>query len=80
MQPVVRLESRILQIRMIPAGASVGYNAQWRADRESRIATISLGYADGIFRSLSNGTGGTAGGVALVNGVACPFAGASQWT
>ncbi|GAC1345246.1 MAG: alanine racemase [Acetobacteraceae bacterium] len=54
MQGVVRLRARILQIRAVPAGAAVGYNATWVAARPSRIATVSVGYADGFPRSLSN--------------------------
>ena len=53
MRQVVRLEVPILQIRDIPAGASVGYGASWVASRPSRIATIAVGYADGYLRSLS---------------------------
>ncbi|HEX3573291.1 MAG TPA: alanine racemase [Rhodopila sp.] len=53
MQPVVRLSVRVLAVREIPAGATVGYNATWIAARPSRIATAALGYADGFHRSLS---------------------------
>ena len=53
-RPVVQLRARILQLRDIAAGESVGYNAQWQAARPSRIATVSVGYADGYLRSLSN--------------------------
>jgi alanine racemase len=75
MAPVVTLQSRILQVRDIEAGDSAGYNAQWVASRPTRIATISLGYADGVLRSLLNRSGETNGGEAIVNGVRCPFAG-----
>ncbi len=51
---VVRLRARVLQLRAVPAGESVGYNAQWTAARPSRIATVSVGYADGYLRSLGN--------------------------
>ena len=54
MRPVIRLSSRILQIRTIEAGETVGYNATWTAPRRSRIATVAAGYADGFLRSLSN--------------------------
>ena len=43
----VRLHARILQVRDIAAGESVGYNATWRAARPTRIATLGIGYADG---------------------------------
>jgi alanine racemase len=54
MRPVVRLTARILQIRTIEAGETVGYNAIWTAPRRSRIATVAAGYADGFPRALSN--------------------------
>ena len=54
MRPAVRLHARILQTRDIPTGASVGYNGIWTAARPSRIATVSVGYADGYPRSLGN--------------------------
>ena len=53
MRPVVRLRTRVLSVREIPAGATVGYNATWTASRPSRIATASIGYADGWHRSHS---------------------------
>jgi len=53
MRGVVRLSVRVLAVREVPAGASVGYNATWTAGRASRIATAALGYADGFHRSLS---------------------------
>ncbi len=43
-------ESRILQVRSIAAGESVGYGAAWTAQRDSRIAVANLGYADGYLR------------------------------
>ena len=53
-RPVIQLQARILQTRDVPTGESVGYNGQWTAARPSRIATVSVGYADGYLRSLSN--------------------------
>jgi alanine racemase len=49
----VRLRARVLSVRDVPAGDSVGYNATWRAARPSRVATAGVGYADGWHRSLS---------------------------
>ncbi|MBS0562111.1 MAG: alanine racemase [Proteobacteria bacterium] len=54
MRPAVRLLARVLQVREIPAGATVGYNGTWTAARPSRIATACIGYADGWHRSHSN--------------------------
>jgi len=54
MRDVVRLRIRVLAVRDIPVGATIGYNATWTAARPSRIATAALGYADGFHRTLSN--------------------------
>ena len=69
MRPVVRLHAQVLQVRTINSGDGVGYNATWRARRDSRIATIPLGYADGWPRTLSNR------GHAIFDGVAAPLVG-----
>ncbi len=54
MRQTVRLRARVLQIRDLLPGEGVGYNGQWVADRPSRIATVSVGYADGFLRALTN--------------------------
>lgn len=54
MRSVVRLLARVLQVRELNQGESVGYNATWQAERTARIATVGVGYADGWHRSLSN--------------------------
>jgi alanine racemase len=74
MRPVIRLDAGILQTREIGAGESVGYNSRWTASRPTRLATIGVGYADGVPRGArSVGTGD--GPVALVGGVRCPWVG-----
>ena len=65
----VRLRARVLAVRDIPAGATVGYNATWHAPRPSRIATVGIGYADGWHRSLSNR------GTAFFDGTPVPLVG-----
>ncbi len=57
MRPVVRLSIRVLSVRDVRVGETVGYNATWTARRPSRIATAALGYADGFLRSLSGRAG-----------------------
>ncbi len=52
MRPVVTLSGKIVQIHKVDTGNSVGYGAEWRATRDSRIATVAVGYADGYLRSL----------------------------
>ena len=54
MRPAVRLTARVLAVRDLPAGGTVGYNATWTAERPSRIATVAIGYADGWQRAQSN--------------------------
>jgi alanine racemase len=53
MQLPMRLTARVLSVRELQPGDSVGYNATWRAARASRIATVGVGYADGWHRALS---------------------------
>jgi alanine racemase len=52
MRPVVRLSAGIVQLREIEAGDHVGYGWDFRAMRRSRLATLSIGYADGLHRAL----------------------------
>ena len=57
LENVSTLKSIISQIRTIQSGESVGYGRRFIAERESKIATIPIGYADGIARSWGNGVG-----------------------
>ena len=52
--PVMSFRTRIINLRSIPAGEGVGYNATWRAERPSRVAVLAAGYGDGVHRSLGN--------------------------
>lgn len=65
----VRLRARILQLREIDSGESVGYGAAFRASGPCRIATVPVGYADGYLRALSNQ------GLAYVAGMEVPVVG-----
>ncbi|WBH16253.1 alanine racemase [Sphingomonas radiodurans] len=53
-RPVVTIEAEVLQRRHVPAGARVGYNATWIATRDSQVAVVNLGYADGYRRAFSD--------------------------
>ncbi len=77
MRPVVRLEARIVQVREVPDGKGVGYNGTWTARGPRRLATLSIGYADGYSRAASrtDADGDAPRGVAIVAGRRCPFAG-----
>ncbi|PPD43704.1 MAG: alanine racemase [Methylocystis sp.] len=74
MQAAARLGARIVAVRDLPAGATVGYDGIWKAPRPSRIATIGAGYADGLPISATAAPGKPAG-EAVVGGVRCPFVG-----
>jgi alanine racemase len=53
MKPVIELKAHILQVRNLAKGAAVGYGATWTAKRDSRIAVIAAGYADGVSRAAA---------------------------
>lgn len=74
MRVVVRLSARILVLRELSPGDSVGYDAIWTAPRPSRVATIGVGYADGLPVSATAAPGKPSG-EAVVGGVRCPFVG-----
>lgn len=69
LRPVMRVSSEIVALREIESGTSVGYGATWRAARKSRIATLPMGYADGLTRGLSGR------GNILVRGKRAPIVG-----
>lgn len=54
LQPVLRLTTKVIQVRTLRAGESVSYNRTFRTRRPSRVATLAIGYADGYRRALSN--------------------------
>jgi alanine racemase len=70
LRQVIRVRTEIVDVRDVEVGAAVGYSALWRATRPSRIATIPMGYADGLSRQLSNK------GHVLVRGRRAPIVGA----
>ena len=74
MQTVVRLAAKILQIREVTPGTTVGYGATYKVQKASRIATIAVGYADGFLRALSVATG-EAGPVGYVGDYPVPIVG-----
>lgn len=57
LEPVASLKTIISQIKMIPKGQSIGYGRKGIAEKDLRLATIAIGYADGFSRSLSKGVG-----------------------
>jgi len=69
LKPALSLKARVVQVKTVPAGTTISYGATFRAGRESVIATLPLGYADGISRNLSNR------GQVLLNGCRAPIVG-----
>ena len=65
LRQVVRLKGRILQVREVERGESVGYGAAHVMERPGRLATVAVGYADGWLRSLSHRGSGRLGGKRL---------------
>ncbi|PAP76726.1 alanine racemase [Rubrivirga marina] len=54
LRPAMRLVSRVVHLQTVPPGESVSYGRTWTAERPTVIATLAVGYADGIPRALSN--------------------------
>ena len=73
-QPAVRVQARVLQVRDVSPGDSVGYAASWHSPGRARIATVAAGYADGVARAASAATG-SVGGYVGFKGRLAPFAG-----
>jgi alanine racemase len=69
LKPAMTVSSRVIALRDLDTGESVGYGATWTATRPSRIATVPMGYGDGYPRHAANGT------PVLVNGRRAPLAG-----
>jgi alanine racemase len=72
MEPVVGLKARIMQVRAVERGATVGYGGTWTAGRGARVAIVAAGYADGYLRSAGNAKSGT---VAIIANRRCPNVG-----
>ncbi len=69
-QPLVTLKTIVLQVKNVAAHETVGYSRKGSLHRNSRIATIPIGYADGLKRNLGNGNG-----YVLIDGKKAPFVG-----
>ncbi len=69
-RPAMRLVAEIAQLRHVPRGQSVGYGQVWRAARDSLVAVLPIGYADGLPRRA------TGHASVLIRGQRCPLVGA----
>jgi len=67
--PAMKLRTRVIALRTLEVGQGVGYGLTFRARRRTRLATVPMGYGDGLMRALSNR------GAMLVRGRLCPIVG-----
>jgi alanine racemase len=70
LRPVLTLASEVSFVKRVAAGEAISYGHRHRFDRETVVATVPIGYADGVFRSLP-----LAGQEVLVGGARCPMVG-----
>ncbi|MBR3081387.1 MAG: alanine racemase [Clostridiales bacterium] len=67
--PVMTWYAKVIHVKTIPAGATVSYGRHFTAERETEVATVGIGYADGLSRRLSNGF------ELVIDGEKCPIIG-----
>ena len=70
LRPVLSLRARVACVRQLRPGEAAGYGLAFRAERDTRLAVLSIGYADGLPRELAQN-----GGRVLLHGRSCPMAG-----
>ena len=70
LRPVLSLRARVASVRTLAAGEGAGYGLAFRAERTCRLAAVTIGYADGIPRSMPE-----QGGEVLIRGRRCPMVG-----
>lgn len=70
LKPVMTLETEVCAVRDFQKGSSIGYGCTWKCEEPTKIAVLTLGYADGMFRRFSE-----CGIKVAVNGKACPIRG-----
>ena len=69
LKPVAKLKSKIVFLKDVTKGTSIGYNRSFITNHNSKIATVPIGYADGMKRELSNNFS------VIVHGIKCPIVG-----
>ena len=69
LHPALEMSTRITSLRVIKAGESIGYNATFKAEKETLVASIPAGYTEGIDRRLSDK------GLLTIKGAQCPIVG-----
>ncbi|GAC1365291.1 MAG: alanine racemase [Acidobacteriaceae bacterium] len=74
LRPVMTWKTRVVGLREIEAGETIGYGAAFLAERKMRLALLPVGYADGLRREIS-GTGEGGGGWVMIEGKRAPIVG-----
>jgi len=69
LQPVLSWKTKVIQVKSLPAGVSVGYNRTFVTRSKTKLAILPVGYADGYDRRFSNC------GSVLIHGISCPIRG-----
>jgi len=69
LKPALRWKTRVIFLKTVPEGSSISYARTWTAKRPTRVATLAVGYADGLLRLLSNQ------GQVLIHGQRVPIIG-----
>ena len=77
-RPVVSVKARVLSVRRMRKGDTASYNASWTAQRDTVIATLRCGYADGLRRLVATAGSGGGGAAVLLRGHRCPIVGLVQ--
>jgi alanine racemase len=70
LQPALAVKACVSHVKTLAAGSAISYGLRYELQRDARIATVPIGYGDGVPRNL-----GAAGGEVLVHGRRCPIAG-----
>lgn len=70
LSPVLSLKARVSSVRRVKRGECIGYGTEYAAERDMTVAALTIGYADGLPRALSDGRG-----YVLINGGRAPIAG-----
>ncbi len=69
LKPILKVHAKVQQISIVESGGVVSYGAKWEAQKETRVAAVSIGYGDGYFRGKPNE------GHLFINGRPCPILG-----
>lgn len=69
LKPVMSIKTRVMEVRSVPPGRTIGYGGLFRTERPTRIATLPVGFGEGYPRALFNK------GIVLINGQRCPVVG-----